>query len=245
MWTFFIVMSLLDNVAQNGIYSVMVFDCELCLLLDGIYQFRWWWWWYRWIMMILSNMIIFSIQDWFMFTLFDNIVGEAFQKLWIFTFVHSTEYWSGCPSTGIHWKYKQQPIRCAIKPLVLDNFQNFSLPSEQYVILQVKSLRVGFAPLARTAGSMYVWQNRMTVKKMRTHLPVFAGYSGTSIEWLHTSHSSCALVSLLMTFCMCDQNSASRWLAGQIRLCVCKKTMVSGEIFSKICISSSVAAHEK
>lgn len=63
------------------------------------------------------------------------------------------------------------------------------------------------------------------------------------MEWLQTTHSSCASLSTkssLIVF-MCDQNKASRWLAGHILLCVCRKTIASGEIFSSIVISSKVA----
>lgn len=63
------------------------------------------------------------------------------------------------------------------------------------------------------------------------------------MEWLHTTHSSCASLSTrssLIVF-MCDQNKASRWLAGHILLCVCRKTIASGEMFSSIVISSNVA----
>lgn len=43
-----------------------------------------------------------SEQDWFVFTLLNNVVRKAFKELWIFTFVDGTQNGRGCPAARIH-----------------------------------------------------------------------------------------------------------------------------------------------
>lgn len=71
---------------------------------------------------------------------------------------------------------------------------------------------------------------------------ILTGYFCNSVEWLTTVHRSGPSVSWSLGILrICDQNTASLWLAGQILLCVCKNKIVSSAIVSTTSICSNVA----